>query len=214
MQAMSKTREGTQWTTEAAGWATVEGKHAEMSLLRQAAMIGARTVMEQVGFQELRGDQDIEEISASVGLSSMHRAYVSEPIVMDGSEDSDQSARICEFGRVHQALFVPPRRSRRPFTRKKTDTQSATQEWYKPRFHIIESSSGQPDDITEMLAHSRLDIRSNIMQTRRSMIDHYQAQIDQLVLFMGKVDHLAELTGTYIYSRHLSEYLEDRDDDA
>jgi hypothetical protein len=191
-------------TTEAQKWATAEGKHAEMHLLRQAAILGAHAVMDHVGLAEVK-EQDPQSVR---GLEVVR---ISKLIPMG----SDKSGWIEESRRSYAVPAPGPQGFRARLARRiageKTDEPL---ERSKLQLTAVKQGANGPEtrvEMMSMMSNPNLDRRRNLISTPEQMINDYQSRIDQLVVFMKEVDRLALDAGAYIYSRHLGEYLDDRE---
>lgn len=199
-----------RWATEATEWAAVEATHAKMNYLRRAAIIGARTVMDHVGLEEI--DQK-KVINPPVGLRRDIAWRQTKLIFLDDSdEDNLIYARIQEIhrtndlssGKLHgiwSHLFPVGSEPLSTETEQRYDTTRFVIAKFRP------GGSGESDIVMPMMNHSQLDVRPNLEWTPEAMTSHYQQQIDQLGVFVSEIEKIALQTETYLYSPHIGEVI-------
>ncbi|HET7060409.1 MAG TPA: hypothetical protein VFH99_03815 [Candidatus Saccharimonadales bacterium] len=204
---MSETMAQTVWKSETLEWAEVEGKHAEMHLLRQAAIVGSRAVMQHVGI-----NSDNVEIETARGTE---RIIISNPITLPhtDSEGVEQEARIQKTSYCYK-MSEPCNRGPLSRLMRRGESRLSQIERYKPQFSVVQTGGDRPPSVTKMMTATQLDVRPNLEWSSGSMIDYYDGQIESIKFFMDKIEKLAELRGAYMYSPHISELLEDQQAEA
>ena len=229
---MSKITERSPITSEVLDWSEVEGKHAQMHLVRRATLMAIDEVRGKIGIDEAASTETqknsyqvvpswrdaLRRPHEVVHRGNGEREIMSKPVALgyvDPPEDIDQPyqfARLVESGRFN---FEE--------TSSRFDTQRSVKNsrdtYYRPDFEIryfAGPNSGRvrlareiPGSSVRMLDDLNLDVRFHGQWSPEDMVDHYERQIGQMAVFMDGLTEIAQAAGAYIHhSTELSYFLD------
>jgi hypothetical protein len=220
---MSDIGERSSITNEVLGWSEVEGKHAQMHLVRRATLMAIEQIVEHVGVDEHESNETrqsylpvrpwhevLRRPHEVVRRGHGERLIVSNRVFFGYLDDPENPMLPYKVAKIEEiGGFNFEETARRLDPKQQPKDQRDT--YYRPNYNIryfayagtIPGAASAEKEIPgtdiRMLDDTNLDVRFHAQWSPESMVKHYDRQIGQLAVFMDGLTEIAQAAGAYIH---------------